>query len=124
MLRVESTSLKSSNGATIDEERLKLNHALFTRHESPKHFFEMFPTDDLLDEITFTIFSAQQQELELGLCEEKKDIRHSKQNVTNITKSEIKKLIGMVLLGVHQLPNRISYWGNITQVLFISDDQE
>ena len=40
-------SFTSPRESQIDEERLKLDDALFTRHESPIHFFELFITDDL-----------------------------------------------------------------------------
>ena len=79
----------------------------------------------LLDEITFqtNIYNIQHSTTGYKVRVKKRrtsDI--SSKKVTNITKSEIKKLIGIILyMGVHLLPNRRHYWGNKIRVSFIAD---
>ena len=92
---------------------------------SPITFFELFLTDELLEEITFQTNMYNTQRSSNGYkvaVKRRRSSDTSYKKISTVTKAEIIKFIGIVLyMGIHKLPNRRLYWGNKTQVPLIAE---
>ena len=95
----------------IEERKLKINPdlgAVLSNSSSPIEFFNLFVTNELLEQTQ--LYATSQS------------INSSNNEIDEITGEDIKKAFGIVLyMGILKLPNRRMYWQSNTRVDIIAN---